>query len=312
MKTALVTGGAGFLGSNLCARLLKQSYKVLCLDNLYTGRKKNITKFLNSSNFKFIEQDVRDVINFDEKLDVIFNLACPASPPAYQARPIFTTTTCVNGALNMIELSKKHGAILFHASTSEVYGDPEVTPQNEEYNGNVNPNGVRSCYDEGKRCAESLLFDAKRLYNINIKVARIFNTYGPNMDPNDGRVVTNFIRQALYNDPITIYGDGKQTRCFCYVDDQIEGWMRLINQDKDFAGPINIGSTKELSILEFAELVIDLTKSKSKIVFQEAKSDDPRRRLPDTTLAKNVLKWDTEISLEDGLNKTINYFKKEI
>lgn len=310
MKNVLVTGGAGFLGSNLCKGLLERGDNVICVDNLYTGRLENIQDFVNHKRFRFIKHDIRESLEIKDKVDIIFNLASPASPPAYKARPIFTTTTCVQGALSCVEIARKNNAILFHTSTSEIYGDPEVVPQSESYNGSVNPIGERSCYDEGKRCAESILFDSKRLYDINLKVVRIFNTYGPNMRPDDGRVVTNFIIQALKGDDITIYGNGKQTRCLCYVDDQIDAWMEFIEKDKDLTGPINIGTQEEISVLEFAELIKRITKSKSKIVFLKATKDDPQRRLPDISLAKKELGWEPKTSLEEGLAKTINYLRR--
>lgn len=308
----LVTGGAGFLGSNLCKRLLRDGHSVICLDNLYTGRKKNIEEFLSNENFSFIQHDIINPLPIDEKIDWIFNLACPASPPDYQADPIFTTKTCVLGILNVIELAKKFDAKLFHSSTSEIYGDPEVSPQIESYRGSVNPIGIRACYDEGKRCAETILFDAMRRYNIDIKVVRIFNTYGPNMKPDDGRVVTNFIIQALQNQDITVYGDGSQTRSLCYVDDQIEAWMKFIVKDKGFNGPVNIGMPEEISVLDFANLIIKITGSKSKIVFNNLPLDDPRKRLPDITLAQKELGWSPKVKMEEGLTKTIEYLKKEI
>lgn len=309
---ALVTGGAGFLGSNLCKRLLDNKYSVICVDNMYTGRESNIQGFLKNKDFQFLKHDVREPFEIDEKIDIIFNLACPASPTAYKAKPLFTTTTCVLGALNMVDLARKHNAILFHASTSEVYGDPEVTPQKEDYNGSVNPIGERSCYDEGKRCAESILFDSKRLYDIDLKVVRIFNTYGPNMRSDDGRVVTNFVKQALKGKDITIYGDGRQTRCFCYVDDQIDAWMKFVEKVDGFSGPINIGTQEEMTILEFAKLVKEMTNSVSEILFLEGTGDDPKRRVPDITLAKQVLNWSPCIGIREGLKKTMECLKSEI
>lgn len=303
----LVTGGAGFLGSNLCEKLLQKGFSVTCLDNLSTGREENIAHLGGNPLFRFVKHDIRQPFDNNVKYDVIFNLACPASPPAYKKDPIFTTMTCTLGVYNMIELAKKYSSTLFHSSTSEVYGDPEIIPQKETYTGNVNPIGERSCYDEGKRCAESLLFDAKRQYGLNIKVVRIFNTYGPKMAVDDGRVVTNFIIQAINNEPITIYGDGSQTRCFCYVDDQLEGWFKLLSSEH--SGPMNIGTTEEITILDFAKFVIHLTNSSSDILFQEATEDDPKRRVPDITLATQILDWRPQISLEEGLQRTIGYLQ---
>lgn len=308
MKKILITGGAGFLGSNLCEKLLNQGNKIICLDNLYTGKGKNIHHLLNNPNFEFI---IHDVINpIDIKVDEIYNLACPASPPFYQAQPIETTKACVYGAINMLELAKKNNAKILQASTSEVYGEPEIHPQPENYRGNVNPIGIRSCYDEGKRAAESLFFDYHRIYNVNIKIIRIFNTYGPKMNPDDGRVVSNFIVQALNNQPITIYGDGNQTRSFCYVDDLLNGMVKLMNSN--ITGPINIGNPGEFTMLELAEKVINLTNSKSQLIFKPLPSDDPTRRKPDISLAKKELNWEPTINLEEGLKRTIEYFKDNI
>lgn len=308
MKKILITGGAGFLGSNLCEKLLNQGNKVICLDNLYTGKEKNIHHLLNNPNFEFI---IHDVINpIDIKVDEIYNLACPASPPFYQAQPIETTKTCVYGAINMLELAKKNNAKILQASTSEVYGEPEIHPQPENYRGNVNPIGIRSCYDEGKRAAESLFFDYHRIYNVNIKIIRIFNTYGPKMNPDDGRVVSNFIVQALNNQPITIYGDGNQTRSFCYVDDLLNGMVKLMNSN--ITGPINIGNPGEFTMLELAEKIINLTNSKSQLIFKPLPGDDPTRRKPDISLAKKELNWEPTINLEEGLKRTIEYFKDNI
>lgn len=308
MKKILITGGAGFLGSNLCEKLLNQGNKIICLDNLYTGKEKNIHHLLNNPNFEFI---VYDVINpIDIKVDEIYNLACPASPPFYQAQPIETTKTCVYGAINMLELAKKNNAKILQASTSEVYGEPEIHPQPENYRGNVNPIGIRSCYDEGKRAAESLFFDYYRIHNINIKIIRIFNTYGPKMNPDDGRVVSNFIVQALNNQPITIYGDGNQTRSFCYVDDLLNGMVKLMNSN--ITGPINIGNPGEFTMLELAEKIINLTNSKSQLIFKPLPGDDPTRRKPDISLAKKELNWEPTINLEEGLKRTIEYFKDNI
>lgn len=310
MKTILITGGAGFLGSNLCEKLLKQDNKVICVDNLYTGKEKNIEHLLNNPNFKFIKHDVINPLEIEEHIDEIYNLACPASPPFYQADPIGTTKTCVFGIINMLELAKKNNAKILQASTSEVYGEPEVHPQVETYRGNVNPIGIRSCYDEGKRAAESLMFDYHRLYNIDIKVIRIFNTYGPKMNPDDGRVVSNFIVQALRGEDITVYGDGTQTRSFCYVDDLLEGMVRLMNSN--LTGPVNIGNPGEFTMLELASKVIQFTNSTSKIVHRPIPSDDPTRRRPNISLAKEELHWEPLINLDCGLKQTIEYFKDNI
>ncbi|MBD3272846.1 NAD-dependent epimerase/dehydratase family protein, partial [Candidatus Dependentiae bacterium] len=297
---------AGFLGSHICYRLFENN-EVIALDNLSTGRLVNIKKLIDNKKIEFIKHDIINSIKI-KNLDLIFNFACPASPPHYQADPIQTTKTSVLGALNMLELAKKTGAKILQASTSEVYGDPEVHPQLETYKGCVNPIGIRSCYDEGKRCAESLFFDYKRMHNIDIKIVRIFNTYGPNMDPDDGRVVSNFIIQALQNKPLTIYGDGKQTRSFCYVDDLID--VILLMAQSDFVGPVNIGNPVEFNLLDLANTVIELTGSKSKIIYaREMPSDDPKKRRPDITLAENKLNWQPKIDLKDGLKKTIKYFK---
>lgn len=304
----LVTGGAGFLGSNLCKRLLELDYQVIALDNLYTGRMDNIEPLFADARFSFIKHDVIDPI--DIEVDYIFNLACPASPPHYQKDPVFTTKTCVIGALNMLELAKKYNAPILQASTSEVYGDPEVHPQVETYRGLVNPIGIRACYDEGKRCAESLFFDYYREYGVPIKVIRIFNTYGPHMDPYDGRVVSNFIIQALRGVPITMYGDGLQTRSFCYVDDLINGMIAMMfNSPKNFVGPVNLGNPNEFNLLELAEEVLELTGSSSEIIFKKLPKDDPCRRRPDISLAEAVLDWQPMVSLKEGLQKTISYFE---
>lgn len=309
LKKVLVTGGAGFLGSNLCEKLFDLNYYVIALDNLSTGRPDNINKF--SKNFEFINHDIINPIDL-ENIDLIFNLACPASPPRYQADPIKTTKTSVLGSINMLELARKNNAKILQASTSEVYGDPDVHPQIESYRGNVNPVGIRACYDEGKRCAESLFFDYKRVYNLKIKVIRIFNTYGPNMDPEDGRVVSNFIMQALQNKPITIYGDGTQTRSFCYVDDLISGIIKFMDSSDNIIGPVNLGNPVEYNLLELADLIIKLTKSSSKIIFKKLPEDDPIKRKPDITLAKNLLNWEPKFDLTNGLLNTIEYFKKFI
>ena len=281
MKTILVTGGTGFLGSNLCRRLIDDGHRVICVDNNYTGRLSNVSRLLNNPNFKFVNHDICQPLAVDEHLDQIYNLACPASPPAYQGKhSIETTKTCVFGAINMLELAKAHRATILQTSTSEVYGEPLVHPQVESYRGNVNPNGIRSCYDEGKRCAESLFFDYWRHEGVDIKVIRIFNTYGPNMDPNDGRVVSNFICQALRGEDITVYGDGHQTRSFCYVDDLIEAMVRMMNSPKDFQGPVNTGNPGEFTIKELAEMVVSKVGGRSKVVYKELPSDDPTQRWP--------------------------------
>lgn len=308
MKKILVTGGAGFLGSHLCERLVGEGHDVLCADNFYTGSKNNILHLLNHPNFEFMRHDVTFPLYVE--VDEIYNLACPASPVHYQYDPVQTTKTSVHGAINMLGLAKRVKAKIFQASTSEVYGDPEVHPQSESYWGKVNPIGIRSCYDEGKRCAETLFFDYWRQHSLQIKVARIFNTYGPRMHPNDGRVVSNFIVQALQGNDLTIYGDGSQTRSFCFVDDLIEAFVRIMDTDDNFVGPVNIGNPTEFTMLQLAELVITLTCSKSKIVHLPLPSDDPKQRRPDISLAKQVLKWEPTVPLEDGLIKTIDYFKR--
>jgi UDP-glucuronate decarboxylase len=308
MKRIIVTGGAGFLGSHLCEKLLKSGHEVLCIDNYYTGRRANIVQNFSNPLFEVQRHDVCFPLYVEA--DEIYNLACPASPIHYQFDPVQTTKTSVHGAINMLGLAKRIKAKIFQASTSEVYGDPEVHPQTEDYWGNVNPVGYRSCYDEGKRCAETLFFDYKRQHNVIIKVARIFNTYGPRMHPNDGRVVSNFIVQALQGKPITVYGKGDQTRSFCYVDDLIEGFMKLMGTPDDFTGPVNLGNPDEFTILELAEKVIKMTKSKSKIVFKPLPQDDPTQRQPNITLAKKHLKWKPKVKLEDGLKETIKYFRK--
>lgn len=306
-KRILITGGAGFLGSHLCRRLLNEGNDVICVDNFFTGTKDNIIDLFNDTHFEMMRHDVTFPLYVE--VDEIYNLACPASPIHYQHDPVQTTKTSVHGAINMLGLAKRVGAKIFQASTSEVYGDPTVHPQTEGYWGNVNPIGQRSCYDEGKRCAETLFFDYNRQHNLRIKVARIFNTYGPNMHPNDGRVVSNFIMQALQNQPITIYGDGNQTRSFCYVDDLIEVFIRLMNTADEFTGPVNTGNPGEFSILELAEKVIELTGASSTIEHRELPSDDPTQRKPDITLAKEIMDWDPQIKLEEGLKKTIPYFQ---
>ena len=306
----LVTGGAGFLGSHLSRRLVSEGHEVVCLDNLYTGTKENIRDLFQYPNFEFIRHDITVPIALE--VDAIMNLACPASPVHYQKFPVQTTRTSVLGALNVLELAEKLHIKVFQASTSEVYGDPNISPQSEVYWGNVNPIGVRACYDEGKRVAETLFFDYQRQYGTNIKIARIFNTYGPNMALNDGRVVSNFILQALRGEPITIYGDGSQTRSFCFVDDLIEGFLCLMNTPMEITGPINLGNPNEFSMLELAEKVISKTNSKSELIFQELPSDDPKQRKPDIRLASEILSWTPVIELDEGLQRTIQYFEKMI
>jgi UDP-glucuronate decarboxylase len=310
MKKVLVTGGAGFLGSHLCERLIDQGMDVLCVDNFYTGSKANIKELISNPNFELMRHDVTFPLYVE--VDEIYNLACPASPVHYQFDPVQTTKTNVHGAINMLGLAKRVEAKILQASTSEVYGDPEVHPQPESYWGKVNPIGIRSCYDEGKRCAETLFFDYWRQHQLQIKVQRIFNTYGPKMHPNDGRVVSNFIVQALKNEPITIYGQGQQTRSFCYVDDLIEAMILLMNTPDDITGPINTGNPIEFTMLELAELVLKLTSSKSKLSFKPLPADDPQQRKPDITLAKNVLGWEPKVALEDGLKETIHHFKNAL
>ena len=310
MKRVLITGGAGFLGSHLCDRLIKDGHDILCLDNFFTGSKQNIAHLIGNPNFEFIRHDVTCPLSVE--VDQIFNLACPASPIHYQLDPVQTTKTSVHGAINVLDLGLRLKARVFQASTSEVYGDPEQHPQQESYWGRVNPIGPRSCYDEGKRCAETLYFDYHRQYNLDIKVVRIFNTYGPRMHPNDGRVVSNFIVQALKGEDITMYGTGSQTRSFCYVDDLIEGFVRMMATEKGVTGPINLGNPGEFTMLELAEKVIQLTGSKSKLVFMPLPTDDPKQRQPDITLAKENLGWQPKVNLEDGLKETIAYFRKAL
>tara|TARA_S200000501_G_C20862492_1_gene760491 strand:- start:1591 stop:2547 length:957 start_codon:yes stop_codon:yes gene_type:complete len=307
-KRILVTGGAGFLGSFLCERLLNQDNHVICLDNLFTGNQKNIHHLLNNKNFEFIKHDVITPYFFE--VNEIYNLACPASPVHYQYDPVKTTKTSIYGAINALELAKKLNIKIFQASTSEIYGDPLIHPQNESYWGNVNPIGIRSCYDEGKRCAETLFFDYQRRFNIDIKVSRIFNTYGPRMHPEDGRVISNFIISALKNQDITVYGDGKQTRSFCYCDDLIESFVKFMNSEKHVNGPINLGNPNEFSIIDLAKSILKITNSKSRIVYNDLPEDDPKQRCPDISIAKKILDWEPKIDLEDGLLKTISYFKK--
>ncbi|MBW1929018.1 MAG: SDR family oxidoreductase [Deltaproteobacteria bacterium] len=305
-KRILVTGGAGFLGSHLCERLLQLGYDVLCVDNFYTGTKRNIVHLLGDPFFELYRHDITFPLFVE--VDQIYNLACPASPVHYQNDPVQTTKVCVHGSINMLGLAKRLKCAILQASTSEVYGDPDVHPQPETYRGNVNPIGPRSCYDEGKRCAETLFFDYRRQHNLEIKVARIFNTYGPRMHPNDGRVVSNFIIQALRNKPITVYGDGSQTRSFCYVDDMIEGLIRFMNTPDDVTGPMNLGNPDGFTILELAELVRDITGSASEIRFEPLPADDPVRRRPDISRARNILGWEPKVGLREGLSKTIDYF----
>ena len=305
-KRILVTGGAGFLGSHLCKRLLNDGHELICVDNFFTGTKNNILSILNNPHFEILRHDITFPLYVE--VDEIYNLACPASPIHYQHDPVQTTKTSIHGAINMLGLAKRVNAKIFQASTSEVYGDPEVHPQPESYWGRVNPNGIRSCYDEGKRCAETLFFDYYRQHKLRIKVARIFNTYGPNMHPNDGRVVSNFIMQALQNKTITIYGDGSQSRSFCYVDDLIEAFVLLMDSEDGFTGPVNLGNPGEFTIKELAEIIIDLTNSKSELVYKPLPSDDPMQRQPDISLAKEKLNWEPRVSLKEGLEKTIPYF----
>lgn len=306
-KRILVTGGAGFLGSHLCERLLQMGHEVLCADNFYTGTKRNIAHLLSNPYFEVIRHDICFPLYIE--VDEIYNLACPASPIHYQFDPVQTTKTSVHGSINMLGLAKRVKAKILLASTSEVYGDPQISPQSETYWGNVNPIGLRACYDEGKRCAETLFFDYHRQHGLKIKVARIFNTYGPRMHPNDGRVVSNFIVQALKGEEITIYGDGRQTRSFCYVDDMVDGLIKLMNSPDDFTGPVNLGNQAEFSILELARMIIQLTGSKSKIVYKPLPPDDPRQRRPDISLARDTLNWEPTTQLRDGLLKTISYFR---
>ncbi len=305
-KRVLVTGGAGFLGSHLCRKLLQLNNEVLCLDNYFTGNKTNILDIMDDPFFELVRHDITFPLYVE--VDEIYNLACPASPIHYQYDPVQTVKTSVHGAINVLGLAKRVGAKIYQASTSEVYGDPSIHPQPESYWGNVNPVGIRSCYDEGKRCAETLFFDYHRQHGVNIRVGRLFNTYGPNMHPNDGRVVSNFIVQALQNKPITVYGEGKQTRSFCYVDDLIELMVRFMNGPDDFPGPLNMGNPGEFTIIELAEIVIELTGSNSKIVYNPLPVDDPQQRKPDITLAKQKFDWTPQTPLREGLVKTIEYF----
>ena len=310
MKRILVTGGAGFLGSHLCKKLLNEGNEVLCVDNFFTGRKQNIHDLLDYKNFEFLRHDITSPLYVE--VDQIYNLACPASPIHYQFDPVQTTKTSVMGSINMLGLAKRLKIKILQASTSEVYGDPAIHPQPENYWGNVNPIGPRACYDEGKRCAETLFFDYHRQHQLEIKVMRIFNTYGPHMQANDGRVVSNFIMQALQNQPITIYGMGTQTRSFCYVDDLIEGMYALMQTKKGITGPINIGNPGEFSMIELAEAIIELTNSKSELIFNPLPKDDPQKRRPDITQAREILGWEPKIALRDGLEKTISYFEGQL
>lgn len=307
--TTLITGGAGFIGTNLCKRLLKEGHKVICIDNLYTGQMKNIEPLMSNPNFKFINHNIIEPLKIEEKIDEIYNLACPASPPHYQKDPLFTINTCYIGMTNMLELAKKNNCKILQASTSEVYGDPLEHPQKETYWGHVNCFGIRSCYDEGKRSAETLCYNYIKQFGVDVKIIRIFNTYGPSMDKNDGRVVTNFINQALHDKDITIYGDGSQTRSFQYVDDLIEAMTRVMKTDNSFHGPINLGNPNEFTIKELAEILLEIVKdSKSKIVYVELPKDDPCKRKPDISLAKKTLDWEPKIQLKEGLKRTIDYF----
>ena len=305
-KQIIVTGGAGFLGSHLCERLLEEGQDVLCVDNFFTGTKDNIVHLMANPHFEFLRHDVCFPLYVE--VDEIYNLACPASPIHYQYDPVQTTKTSVHGAINMLGLAKRVKAKILQASTSEVYGDPEIHPQPEKYWGHVNPIGLRSCYDEGKRCAETLFFDYYRQHKLRIKVARIFNTYGPRMHPDDGRVVSNFIMQALKNEPITIYGEGSQTRSFCFVNDLIDAFVRLMNTDDTITGPVNLGNPREFTIKQLAETIIDLTGSGSRLVYKPLPADDPQQRRPDITMAQTILKWEPTVQLRDGLRKTIQYF----
>ncbi|MDR1367297.1 MAG: SDR family oxidoreductase [Candidatus Accumulibacter sp.] len=310
MNKVLVTGGAGFLGSHLCERLVSEGVDVLCVDNFFTGSKRNVLHLIGHPRFELLRHDITFPLYVE--VDRIFNLACPASPVHYQFDPVQTTKTSVHGSINMLGLAKRTRARILQASTSEVYGDPDVHPQPESYLGRVNPVGIRSCYDEGKRCAETLFFDYHRQHRVEIKVVRIFNTYGPRMHPNDGRVVSNFIVQALRNEDITIYGDGRQTRSFCYVDDLIDGTLRMMESPAEFTGPVNLGNPVEFMMIELAETVLRLVGGKSKLAFLPLPKDDPRKRKPDIALAKTELGWDPKVALEDGLKETISYFRKTL
>jgi UDP-glucuronate decarboxylase len=309
-KRILITGGAGFIGSNLCEKLLNYGHKIICVDNLLTGNIKNIEHLFENSNFKFINHNIINYLEIDEEIDEIYNLACPASPPKYQKYPIETLKCNFNGILNLLELAKIKKAKFLQSSTSEIYGDPQINPQHEEYRGNVNTIGIRSCYDEGKRVAETLIMEYHSKFNVDTRIARIFNTYGPKMDKNDGRVVSNLINQALNNSPLTLYGNGEQTRSFCYIDDQIDGLIKLMNSD--YIYPVNIGNPYEINMKQLAETILKLTKSNSVIVYKELPSDDPTNRKPDISRAKNILNWDPKYVLEKGLMKTIEYFSKQL
>jgi UDP-glucuronate decarboxylase len=307
MKTILIAGGAGFIGSNLCKALLKKDQKVICVDNLYTGSIENIKHLLSNHHFIFINHDIIDPLDIDYHIDEIYNLACPASPPKYQKDPIYTLNVNFKGMMNLLELAKNKNAKILQSSTSEIYGEPLVSPQHENYRGNVNTIGIRSCYDEGKRIAETLMMEYNHMYNVDIRIARIFNTYGPNMDKDDGRVVSNFICQALTNKDITLYGEGEQTRSFCYIDDQIDGLIKLM--DSSYTNPVNIGNPHEITVKELAILVLSLITSGSNIVYHPLPSDDPTNRKPDISLAKSVLQWEPKYDIETGLKKTIQYFE---
>ena len=307
MDRILITGGAGFIGSHLCDRMVEQGHDVICVDNFFTGTKQNVAHLIGNPNFEILRHDVTFPLYVE--VDYIFNLACPASPIHYQHDPVQTTKTSVHGAINMLGLAKRTGARILQASTSEVYGDPELHPQPEEYWGRVNPVGIRSCYDEGKRCAETLFFDYYRQHNLEIKIIRIFNTYGPRMQPDDGRVVSNFIMQALNGEDITIYGDGTQTRSFCYIDDMVDGFIDMMESNSDFTGPVNMGNPCEFSMLELAEQILSLTGGRSKLIHKPLPSDDPKQRQPDISLATNSLGWKPKVDLNDGLKETIGYFK---
>lgn len=306
MKTVLVTGGAGFIGSNLCSRLLQENNYVICVDNLFTGSIQNINHLLDNKYFRFIHHDIINPLPIEQDIDQIYNMACPASPPKYQIDPIYTLKVNFQGMMNLLELAKVKNATILQSSTSEIYGEPQISPQHENYRGNVNTIGIRSCYDEGKRITETLMMDYHKKYGVDIRIARIFNTYGPNMDKNDGRVVSNFINQALNNEDITLYGTGNQTRSFCYIDDQIDGLIKLMNSS--YVYPINIGNPHEITVMELATLIIQLTHTKSKIVYNELPSDDPTNRCPDIKKAKEILRWEPKYLLKDGIEKTINYF----
>lgn len=313
MKTILVTGGSGFIGSNLCKHLINDGMRVICVDNNYTGRMCNIADLMENKNFRFILHDITSPIDPEEKIDQIYNLACPASPPAYQGpHAIETTKTCIIGGLNMLELARQHQAPILQTSTSEVYGEPTVHPQPESYFGYVNPTGIRSCYDEGKRCAESLFFSYHRIYDLPIKIVRIFNTYGPNMRHDDGRVISNFICQSLQGQSLTVFGSGQQTRSLCFVDDTVDCLIKMMNSPKEFTGPVNIGKPEEHSILEIAEIISDITATKISMVHKEKPEDDPSRRKPDISLAQSALAWYPKTTLKEGLQKTVEYFKKDL